>query len=63
MTIAKRFAARHRITLGEAVSYLVTRGGERPMMTAKRNGFHVVRLDRGPRVTSAKVARLLDEVP
>jgi hypothetical protein len=62
--VAKAHAARHRITLGQAVSDLVRQGAERPMLTVERNGFRVLRLDpRSPKVTAAQVDELLDELP
>lgn len=61
---AKAHADRHRLTLGEAISELVTRGAERPLVTEDRNGFRVVHLDRrSPKVTTASIDRLLDELP
>jgi hypothetical protein len=62
--VAKAHAARHRMTLGQAVSVLVRQGAERPMLTVERNGFRVLRLDpRSPTVTAAQVDKLLDEMP
>lgn len=64
MRLAKAHAARHRVSLGQAVSTLVKQGAERPVVTLERNGFRVLRLDRGsPRVTAARVNELVDEVP
>lgn len=64
MKVAKAHAARHRITLGQAVSTLVRQGAERPMVTVERNGFRVLRLNRrSPTVTAAQVDKLLDELP
>ena len=64
MKVAKAHAERHRLTLGEAISELVTRGAERPLVTEDRNGFRVVRLDRrSPKVTTASIDRLIDELP
>jgi hypothetical protein len=61
---ARTHAARHRITLGQAVSTLVRQGAERPIVTVERNGFRVLRLDRkSPGVTAAQVDQLLDEQP
>ena len=62
--VARTHAARHRITLGQAVSTLVRQGAERPMATVERNGFRVLHLSRqSSRVTAAQVDRLRDEVP
>ena len=64
MKVAQAHAARHRVTLGQAVSTLVRHGAERPMVTVERNGFRVLRLDRrSPTVTAAQVDKLLDEMP
>lgn len=64
MRLAKAHAARHRISLGQAVSTLVKQGAERPVVTVERNGFRVLRLGRGsPKVTAAQVDELLDELP
>jgi hypothetical protein len=64
MRVAKAHAARHRMTLGQAVSTLVRQGAERPMQTVERNGLRVLRLNRrSSRVTAAHVDRLRDELP
>jgi hypothetical protein len=64
MKAAKRHAARHGLSLGEAVSALVRQGVERPIQTTERNGFRVLRLGRrSPKVTTARVNELLDELP
>jgi hypothetical protein len=61
---AKAHARRHRLTLGQAVSDLVRLGIERPLVTAERNGLHVVRLGRrSPTVTVTAVNALRDELP
>ena len=63
MRVAKAHAARHRVSLGQAVSTLVKQGAERPVVTVERNGFRVLRLDRGsPKVTTAHVNQLVDEL-
>ena len=60
LKVAKTYAVRHRVTLGQAVSTLVSRGAERPLATMGRNGFRVVQLGRrSPVVTAAQVERLL----
>jgi hypothetical protein len=60
---AKVHAARHRMTLVEAVSELVRQAADRPLVTDSRNGLQVVRLSRrSPKVTTALVDKLSDEV-
>ena len=62
--VAKVHAKRHDLTLGQAVSHLVRRGAERPIVTDERNGFAVVRLPKGsPTVTAASIDRFLEELP
>jgi hypothetical protein len=64
LKVARNHAARHRITLGEAVSTLVRQGADRPIVTEERNGFRVLRLDpQSPAVTAAQVDKLVDELP
>jgi hypothetical protein len=64
MRVARAHAERHRLTLGQAVSDLVRRAAERPLVTDERSGFRVVRLRRGsPKVTAAQIDRLRDEFP
>jgi uncharacterized protein YbbK (DUF523 family) len=64
MKIAKMHAARHRTSLGKAVSELVRQAAERPLPTETRSGLQVVRLSRrSPKVTSALVDRLREELP
>ncbi|MGH9379314.1 MAG: hypothetical protein ACRD2Z_01675 [Thermoanaerobaculia bacterium] len=64
LELAKKHAARHRLTLGQAVSELVKQGAERPLVTDERSGLHVVRLSRrSPKVTAALVDRLRDDTP
>jgi hypothetical protein len=61
---AKMYAARHRVTLGQAVSELVRQAAERPLATEERSGLRVVRLGRrSPKVTAALVDALRDELP
>jgi len=63
MRVAKAHAARHRQTLGQAVSQLVRQAAERPLVTEDRNGLRVVRLSRrSPRVATALVDRLHEEL-
>jgi len=64
MELAKEYAARHRLTLGQAVSELFKQGAESPLVTHERSGLQVVHLGgRTTRVTTALVDRLRDEVP
>ena len=64
MKVAKAHAERHRITLGQAVSELVRKAAERPLVTEERGGLRVLRLNRrSPKVTAAKVDELRDDVP
>ena len=64
MGMAREHAARHHLTLGEAVSDLVRRAAERPLVTDLKSGLAVVRLpERSPRVTSERVAKVADEWP
>ena len=64
MKVAKAHAERHRLTLGQAVSELVRKAAERPLVTEDRNGLHVVRLDRrSPKVTAARIDQLREELP
>ena len=61
---ARHYAERHRLSLGEAVSDLVRKAVERPLVTADRSGLRVVRLNqRSPKVSAARVNELLDEMP
>ncbi len=62
--VAKAHAARNGMTLGEAVSDLVRKGAERPLVTEERNGLQVMRLDRrSPKVSAARVDRVRDDLP
>jgi uncharacterized protein YbbK (DUF523 family) len=64
MKAAKAHAARHRITLGQAVSELIRQAAERRLVTEDRNGLRVVRLTRrSPKVTTALVDRLREDLP
>ena len=64
MRAAKAYAARHDLTLGQAVSELVRLGMDRPLVTDERSGLRVVRLTRrSPRVTAAIVTKLRDDQP
>jgi hypothetical protein len=64
MAVAKAHAARHGVTLGQAVSELVRQAAERPLVTEDRNGLRVLRLNRrSPKVTTELVDRLRGELP
>jgi hypothetical protein len=64
LEIARVHAERHRLTLGQAVSDLVRKAAERPLVTDQRNGLPLVRLPRSsPKVTAARVDELLFEFP
>ena len=64
LKVAKAHAFRHRISLGKAVSDLVRQAADRPLATETRNGLQVVRLSRrSPKVTSALVEKLSDDLP
>jgi hypothetical protein len=64
LRVAKVHASRHRISLGEAVSELVRQAADRPLVTESRNGLSVVRLSRrSPKVTTALVDKLSDDLP
>ncbi len=61
---ARRHATRHGLSLGEAVSDLVRRAAEQPLILEERNGVYVPKLSgRSPKVTSELVNRLRDEMP
>ncbi len=62
--LAREHARRRRITLGEAVSELVRKGAQQPLLTQEVNGLHVVRLpEHSPEVTAERVDELLEEFP
>jgi hypothetical protein len=64
MKVAKAHAARHRLTLGQAVSELVRQAADRPLITEDRSGLHVLRLNRrSPKVTAELVDRLREDLP
>ena len=64
MKVARAHAARHRLTLGEAVSELVRKAAERPLVTEERSGLRVLRLSRrSPKVTAASVDQLREDLP
>jgi hypothetical protein len=62
--VARAHARRHRMTLGQAVSELVRKAAERPLVTDERSGLHVLRLTRrSPKVTAAQVEQLREDLP
>ena len=64
MEVARAHAARHGMTLGEAVSELVRQAADRPLVTEDRSGLRVLRLSRrSPRVTARIVDRLREDLP
>ena len=64
MTVAKAYAERHRLTLGRAVSELVRKAAERPLVTESRSGLRVLRLSRrSSKVTAALVDHLREDLP
>ena len=63
MKVAKAHAERHRLTLGQAVSDLVRKAADRPLVMQERSGLRVLRLDRrSPKVTAARVDELREEL-
>ena len=64
MKVVKAHAQRHRLTLGRAVSELVRKAAERPLVTEDRSGLRVLRLDRrSPKVTTALIDDLREHLP
>jgi hypothetical protein len=64
MRVATVYAERHRLSLGQAVSELIRKAAERPLVTEERNGLRVMRLNRrSPRITAARVDQLRDDLP
>ena len=64
MQAAKAHAKRHGLTLGQAVSHLVRKAAERPVLTIDRSGLRVLRLDRrSPRVTAASIDQIREDLP
>jgi hypothetical protein len=62
--MARRHARRHGISLGKAISDLVKKGAQRPLLTLERNGFKVARLPEGSLpVRSDQVEKLLEDLP
>jgi hypothetical protein len=64
MRVARAHAERHRLSLGQAVSELVRKAAESPLVTEERSGLRVLRLNRrSPKVTAARVDQLRADVP
>ena len=64
MKVARAHAERHHLSLGQAVSELVRKAAERPLVTEERSGLRVLRLNRrSPKVTAALVDQLREELP
>ena len=64
MKVARAHAERHHLSLGQAVSELVRKAAERPLVTDERTGLRVLRLNRrSPKVTAALVDQLREELP
>jgi hypothetical protein len=64
LKVARAHAARHGLTIGEAVSDLVRKAADRPLVTDDKNGLQVVRLGRrSARVTTTQVNELREELP
>ena len=64
MRVARAYAERHDVTLGQAVSELVKKAAERPLVTEERSGLSVLRLNRrSPKVTAARVDELREDLP
>ena len=62
LRVAKQHARRRRLSLGDAVSELVCRAAERPLLVDGPNGFKVVNLPAGsPKVMAEQIYKLLDE--
>ena len=64
MKVAKAHAARHHLSLGEAVSELIRKAMEHPVVTEDRNGLRVLRLARrSPKISTSLVDHLRDDMP
>ena len=64
MKVAQAHAQRHKLTLGQAVSDLVRRAAERPLVTDERSGLRVLRLSRrSPKVTTPRIDQLREDLP
>jgi uncharacterized protein YbbK (DUF523 family) len=64
MMVVQAHAARHQLTLGQAVSELVRKAAERPVVTEERSGLRIPVLNRrSPTVSTALVDRLREDLP
>jgi hypothetical protein len=64
MKVAKAHAARHHLSLGEAVSELIRKANDNPLVTEDRNGLRVLRLNRrSPKISASLVDQLRDDMP
>ena len=64
MRAVREHAARHGLSLGEAVSELVRRAAEQPLILEKHDGVYVPKLSgRSPKVTTELVDKLRDDLP
>lgn len=62
MARAKEFAARRKVSLGQAISELILRGSSRPLATRVVDGLHLPVLpENSPVVTLARILELEDE--
>lgn len=64
LKMAKCHASRRGLTLGQAVSELVRRGADRPLILEEREGLYIPKLTgRSAKITSELVNRLREELP
>jgi hypothetical protein len=64
MKVARAHAQRLHLSLGEAVSELIRKATDQPLMTEERNGLRVLRLNRrSPKISSSLVDQLRDDMP
>lgn len=62
MAAARDFAARRKVSLGEAVSELIRRGSSRPFTTRLVDGLHLPVLpENSPEVPLARILELEEE--
>lgn len=61
---AKKHAERHGLNLGQAVSELVRRAVDQPLVLEERDGVYVPKLSgRSPKVTNELIDRLREDMP
>lgn len=64
MRIAKRHAGRHGLSLGDAISDLVRRAAEQPLVLEERDGVYVPKLSgRSHKVSNRLVDQLREDIP